>query len=74
MRRASLPGLAALPSRTRTTESRHGYPIAPNRLARWHIEGFYNPRRLLGSGRSANAGRKAPVHQSGGRSHASSPR
>jgi putative transposase len=27
-------GLAALPRRARTTDSRHGYPIAPNRLAR----------------------------------------
>ena len=27
-------GLAALPRRTRTTDSRHGYPIAPNRLGR----------------------------------------
>ena len=27
-------GLAALPRRTRTTDSRHNYPIAPNRLAR----------------------------------------
>ena len=27
-------GLAALPRRARTTNSRHGYPIAPNRLAR----------------------------------------
>lgn len=34
MRRAGLPGLAALPRRVRTTNSRHGYPIAPNRLAR----------------------------------------
>ena len=34
MRRAGLRGLAALPRRTRTTDSRHGYPIAPNRLAR----------------------------------------
>ena len=34
MRRAGLRGLAALPRRTRTTDSRHGYPIAPNRLGR----------------------------------------
>jgi putative transposase len=34
MRRAGLRGLAALPRRTRTTDSRHSYPIAPNRLAR----------------------------------------
>ncbi len=34
MRRAGLRGLAALPRRARTTNSRHGYPIAPNRLAR----------------------------------------
>jgi transposase InsO family protein len=31
---AGLRGLAALPRRARTTDSRHGYPIAPNRLAR----------------------------------------
>ena len=34
MRHAGLRGLAALPRRTRTTDSRHGYPIAPNRLGR----------------------------------------
>lgn len=34
MRSAGLRGLAALPRRARTTNSRHGYPIAPNRLAR----------------------------------------
>ena len=34
MRHAGLRGLAALPRRTRTTDSRHGYPIAPNRLCR----------------------------------------
>ncbi len=34
MRRAGIRGLAALPRRTRTTHSRHAYPIAPNRLAR----------------------------------------
>jgi len=34
MRNAGLRGLAALPRRTRTTDSRHGYPIAPNRLGR----------------------------------------
>ena len=34
MRRAGLRGIAALPRRTRTTDSRHNYPIAPNRLAR----------------------------------------
>jgi len=34
MRHAGLRGLAALPRRTRTTDSRHNYPIAPNRLGR----------------------------------------
>ena len=34
MRRVGIRGLAALPRRTRTTDSRHGYPIAPNRLGR----------------------------------------
>ncbi len=34
MRHAGLRGLAALPRRTRTTDSRHAYPIAPNRLGR----------------------------------------
>lgn len=34
MRHAGLRGLAALPRRTRTTDSRHTYPIAPNRLGR----------------------------------------
>jgi putative transposase len=34
MRRAGLRGLAALPRRVRTTDSRHAYPIAPNRLGR----------------------------------------
>jgi transposase InsO family protein len=34
MRRAGLRGLAALPRRTRTTDSRHDYPIAPNLLGR----------------------------------------
>ncbi len=34
MRCAGLRGLAALPRRARTTDSRHTYPIAPNRLAR----------------------------------------
>lgn len=34
MRRAGLRGLAAMPRRARTTDSRHGYPIAPNRLMR----------------------------------------
>ncbi len=34
MRHAGLRGLAALPRRTRTTDSRHSYPIAPNRLGR----------------------------------------
>jgi putative transposase len=34
MRRAGIRGLAALPRRARTTDSRHGYPIAPNRLGR----------------------------------------
>ena len=34
MRCAGLRGLAALPCRVRTTDSRNGYSIAPNRLAR----------------------------------------
>lgn len=34
MRRAGLRGLAAIPRRLRTTDSRHGHPIAPNRLRR----------------------------------------
>jgi len=34
MRAAGLRGLAALPRRVRTTDSRHSYPIAPNRLGR----------------------------------------
>src|SRR5271154_3541512 len=34
MRHAGLRGLVALPRRTRTTDSRHSYPIAPNRLGR----------------------------------------
>jgi len=34
MRRAGLRGLAWLARRVRTTDSRHVYPIAPNRLAR----------------------------------------
>ena len=34
MRAAGIRGLAAVPRRTRTTDSRHTYPIAPNRLAR----------------------------------------
>ena len=34
MRRAGLRGLAALPRRMRTTDSRHDHPIAPNRLGR----------------------------------------
>lgn len=34
MRRADIRGLAALPRRTRTTDSCHSYPIAPNRLTR----------------------------------------
>jgi putative transposase len=34
MRLAGLRGLAALPRRVRTTDSRHGHPIAPNRLGR----------------------------------------
>src|SRR5262249_44236953 len=33
-RQPGLRGLAALPRRTRTTDSRHAYPIAPNRLGR----------------------------------------
>jgi transposase InsO family protein len=32
MRRDGLRGLAALPRRVRTTDSRHDHPIAPNRL------------------------------------------
>ena len=34
MRHAGLRGMAATPRRTRTTDSRHAYPIAPNRLGR----------------------------------------
>ncbi len=34
MRRAGLRGLAAIPRRVRTTDGRHGHPIAPNRLRR----------------------------------------
>ena len=34
MRQAGLRGLAALPRRTRTTDCRRGYPIAPTRLGR----------------------------------------
>ena len=34
MRHDGLRGLAALPRRTRTTDSRHHHPIAPNRLGR----------------------------------------
>lgn len=34
MRRAGLRGLAAIPRRLRTTDSRHSHPIAPNRLRR----------------------------------------
>jgi len=34
MRVAGLRGLAAIPRRVRTTDSRHDYPIAPNRLRR----------------------------------------
>jgi transposase InsO family protein len=34
MRAAGLRGLAALPRRVRTTDSRHSYPIAPNRIGR----------------------------------------
>ena len=34
MRRAGLRGLAALPRRVRTTDSRHDHPIAPNRIGR----------------------------------------
>ena len=33
-RLAGLRGLAAIPRRVRTTDSRHDYPIAPNRLRR----------------------------------------
>jgi transposase InsO family protein len=39
MRHAGLRGLAALPRRTRTTDSRHTYPIAPNRLCRNFVAG-----------------------------------
>jgi putative transposase len=34
MRAGGLRGLAALPRRVRTTDSRHSYPIAPNRIGR----------------------------------------
>lgn len=34
IRRVGIRGLAAVPRRTRTTDSCHSYPIAPNRLAR----------------------------------------
>ena len=34
MRAAGLRGLVAIPRRVRTTDSRHNYPIAPNRLRR----------------------------------------
>lgn len=34
MRAADLRGLAALPCRVRTTDSRHSYPVAPNRIGR----------------------------------------
>ncbi len=34
MRASGLRGLAALPRRVRTTDSRHSYPIAPNRIGR----------------------------------------
>src|SRR5262249_56242214 len=37
MRQAGLRGLAALPRRVRTTDSRHTYPIAPNRLGRHFV-------------------------------------
>jgi putative transposase len=37
MRRAGLRGLAALPCRARTTDSRHSYPIAPNRIGRHFV-------------------------------------
>lgn len=37
MRHAGLRGLAALPRRTRTTDSRHAYPIAPNWLGRHFV-------------------------------------
>ena len=33
-RRAGLRGLAALPRRVRTPDSRHRHPIAPNRIGR----------------------------------------
>jgi putative transposase len=34
MRRAGLCGLAAIPRKIRTTDSRHGHPIIPDRLRR----------------------------------------
>jgi transposase InsO family protein len=37
MRVAGLRGLAAIPRRVRTTDSRHDYPIAPNRLRRTFV-------------------------------------
>ena len=39
MRRAGLRGRAALPRRVRTTDSRHAFPNAPNRLgnASWRL-------------------------------------
>jgi putative transposase len=37
MRRDGLRGTAALPRRVRTTDSRHAYPIAPNRLGRCFV-------------------------------------
>jgi transposase InsO family protein len=42
MRHAGPRGLAALLRRTRTTDSRHGYPIAPNRLGRNFATGAPN--------------------------------
>ena len=46
MRAAGLRGLAALPRRVRTTDSRHGYPIASNRLGRNFAAAAPNQIRL----------------------------
>lgn len=42
MRRSGLRGVAAVPRRVRTTDSRHGYPIAPNRLRRNFVSAATN--------------------------------
>lgn len=42
MRLSGLRGLAAIPRRVRTTDSRHDYPIAPNRLRRNFTAGAPN--------------------------------